>query len=124
MYQPFDLSGQGVVITGGNGGIGYGMARALLASGAKVAIWGSNVEKTGRAQASLAQECGDASRVHGFVCDVGDEAQVEEVFAESVRALGRVVTMRLAARDAFQRAAIGAHDAERDHQLGSEDVVG
>jgi NAD(P)-dependent dehydrogenase (short-subunit alcohol dehydrogenase family) len=41
MYKPFDLTGHGSVITGGNGGIGYGMARALLASGASVAIWGS-----------------------------------------------------------------------------------
>jgi NAD(P)-dependent dehydrogenase (short-subunit alcohol dehydrogenase family) len=90
MYQPFDLTGRGIVVTGGNGGIGYGMARALLASGAKVAVWGSNVEKTQRAQASLAQECGDASRVHAFVCDVGDEAQVEASFAASVQALGTV----------------------------------
>lgn len=90
MYQPFDLTGRGIVVTGGNGGIGYGMARALLASGAKVAIWGSNAEKTQRAQASLAQECGDAARVHAFVCDVGDEAQVETSFAASVQALGTV----------------------------------
>ena len=33
MYKPFDLSGRGAIVTGGNGGIGYGMARALLASG-------------------------------------------------------------------------------------------
>ena len=90
MYQPFNLEGRGVVVTGGNGGIGYGMARALLASGARVAIWGSNPEKTERAKASLAQECGDPSRVHAFVCDVGDEAQVERSFADSVAALGRV----------------------------------
>ncbi|MFI4928181.1 MAG: SDR family NAD(P)-dependent oxidoreductase [Burkholderiales bacterium] len=90
MYHPFDLSGRGVVVTGGNGGIGYGMARALLASGAKVAIWGSNAEKTRRAQASLAQECGDAARVHAFVCDVGDEAQVDASFAASAQALGTV----------------------------------
>src|SRR3954469_13658471 len=90
MYRPFDLTGRGVVVTGGNGGIGYGMARALLASGAGVAIWGSNPEKTERAKASLAQECGDAARVHAFVCDVGDEAQVESVFAASVQALGRI----------------------------------
>ena len=49
MYSPFDLSGRGAVITGGNGGIGLGMARALLAAGAKVAIWGSNADKTERA---------------------------------------------------------------------------
>lgn len=90
MYRPFDLTGRGVVVTGGNGGIGYGMARALLASGASVAIWGSNPDKTARAKASLAQECGDAARVHAFVCDVGDEAQVERTFADSVAALGQV----------------------------------
>jgi len=90
MYAPFDLAGHGAVVTGGNGGIGYGMARALLAAGAQVAIWGSNPDKTQHAQASLAQECGDAKRVHAFVCDVGDEAQVEQAFAGSVRALGRV----------------------------------
>ena len=90
MYQPFDLSGRSAVITGGNGGIGYGMARALLASGAAVAIWGQNADKTARAKASLATECGDASRVHAFVCDVGDEAQVDDTFAASVAALGQV----------------------------------
>ena len=90
MYQAFDLTGRGAVVTGGNGGIGYGMARALLASGASVAIWGQNPDKTARAKASLATECGDASRVHAFVCDVGDEAQVDDTFAASVAALGQV----------------------------------
>ncbi len=90
MYTPFDLSGHGAVVTGGNGGIGYGMARALLAAGASVAIWGSRPDKTENARTSLAADCGDASRVHAFVCDVGDEAQVEVAFAASVAALGRV----------------------------------
>jgi NAD(P)-dependent dehydrogenase (short-subunit alcohol dehydrogenase family) len=90
MYSPFDLSGQGAVITGGNGGIGLGMARALLASGAKVSIWGARADKTERARAQLAAECGDAARVHALVCDVGDEVQVEAAFAQAVAALGRV----------------------------------
>ena len=55
MYTPFDLSGRGAVVTGGNGGIGLGMARALLQAGAKVAIWGSNPDKTLRAKATLAE---------------------------------------------------------------------
>jgi NAD(P)-dependent dehydrogenase (short-subunit alcohol dehydrogenase family) len=88
MYTPFDLSTRSAVITGGNGGIGLGMARALLAAGARVAIWGSRAEKTEAAQATLARECGDAARVHAFVCDVADEAQVEAAFAQSVAALG------------------------------------
>jgi NAD(P)-dependent dehydrogenase (short-subunit alcohol dehydrogenase family) len=90
MYTPFDLSGRTAVVTGGNGGIGYGMARALLAAGATVAIWGSNPEKTAKAKAQLAADCGDAARVHAFVADVGDEAQVEAAFAASVAALGHV----------------------------------
>jgi NAD(P)-dependent dehydrogenase (short-subunit alcohol dehydrogenase family) len=92
MYQPFDLTGRAAIVTGGNGGIGYGMAGALLASGAAVAIWGSNAEKTQRAKAQLAADCGDAARVHAFVCDVGDEAQVDAAFAQSVQALGGTVT--------------------------------
>ena len=90
MTNIFDLTGQGAIVTGGNGGIGLGMARALLGAGASVAIWGSNPDKTERARAQLAGECGDGARVHAFVCDVGDEAQVEASFAASVAALGRV----------------------------------
>lgn len=90
MYQPFNLSGRSALITGGNGGIGLGMARALLASGAKVSIWGSNPDKTAGARDALARECGDAARVHSAVCDVGDEAAVEQAFADTVAALGPI----------------------------------
>ena len=88
MYTPFDLSGRGVVVTGGNGGIGLGMARALLAAGASVAIWGSHPAKTQQARDALVEGCGDSRRVHGLACDVGDEAQVAAAFADSVAALG------------------------------------
>ncbi len=88
MYTPFDLSGRSAVVTGGNGGIGLGMARALLAAGASVAIWGSRADKTEAARAQLASECGAPARVHAFTCDVGDEGQVEQTFAASVQALG------------------------------------
>lgn len=88
MYRPFDLTGRTALVTGGNGGIGYGMASALLQSGAAVAIWGSRPDKTQAAKEELVAACGDASRVHAFVCDVSDEAQVEATFAQSVRALG------------------------------------
>lgn len=90
MYQPFDLTGRTALITGGNGGIGYGMARALLQSGANVSIWGSNPDKTATAREALVRECGDAARVHSSVCDVGDEDAVEQAFAATVAALGPV----------------------------------
>jgi len=85
-YPLFDLSGRCAVITGGNGGIGLGMARALLQAGARVAIWGTNPDKTERARAELSA-FGD---VCSMVCDVGDEQAVEAAFAESVARLGHV----------------------------------
>lgn len=87
-YLPFDLTGQAALVTGGNGGIGYGMAEALLQAGASVAIWGSREEKTERARAQLGEACGDPARVHAFTCDVGDEAAVEETFERTLQALG------------------------------------
>lgn len=87
-YEGFNLQGKTALVTGGNGGIGYGMAKALLQAGAQVAIWGARAEKTENARAQLARDCGDAARVHAFVCDVGDEAQLCDTFAQTVAALG------------------------------------
>lgn len=85
-YSLFDLTGRCAVVTGGNGGIGLGMARALLQAGARVAIWGTNPDKTERAREALS-EFGD---VTALVCDVGDEHAVDAAFAESVARLGHV----------------------------------
>ena len=38
----FDLTGRVALITGGNGGIGLGMAEGLAAQGCEVALWGTN----------------------------------------------------------------------------------
>ena len=74
------------LITGGNGGIGLGMAQALLQSGASVAIWGSNPDKTDKAVAGLSAH----GKVRGYVCDVGDEAMVDDVFARTVADMGSI----------------------------------
>ena len=84
MYKAFDLTGRTAVVTGGNSGIGYGMAQGLLESGAHVVIWGSNPDKTAKAKASLAA----FGKVDAVVCDVGDEQQVDSAWAESVKLVG------------------------------------
>src|ERR1700760_3474003 len=83
----FDLSGRVAVITGGNGGIGLGIAQALAAAGCNVSIWGRNADKNKRAAATMA---GCAGRIDPRVCDVTDPASVKTAMAATLEALGRV----------------------------------
>src|SRR5215472_4364539 len=71
----FDLSGRVAVITGGNGGIGLGIAQALASSGCNVSIWGRNAEKNKAAAATMADGPG---KVDTCVCDVSDRAAVKD----------------------------------------------
>jgi NAD(P)-dependent dehydrogenase (short-subunit alcohol dehydrogenase family) len=83
----FDLTGKVALVTGGNGGIGLGMAEGLAAAGADVAIWGGNPEKLAAAATRLKAH---GRRVLAQRCDIADEAAVERSFAEAVRSLGRI----------------------------------
>lgn len=86
----FDLTGRVAVVTGGNGGIGLGMATALADAGATVAIWGRNADKNAAAADELSAR---GATVRAFVCDVADEHQVVDTFAATLDELGKVDTM-------------------------------
>ncbi|MGC8476645.1 MAG: SDR family NAD(P)-dependent oxidoreductase [Acetobacteraceae bacterium] len=87
MANPFDLAGKVALVTGGNSGIGLGMARMLAEAGADVAIWGTNPAKNEAARATLAAT---GRRVLALTCDVGEEAAVNAAFARTLAELGRV----------------------------------
>ncbi len=87
MTQLFDLSGRVAIVTGGNGGIGLGMAEALVGAGCAVSIWGRNREKT---EAAVARLKATGGQVEGRSCDVTDPSAIEEAFAATLAALGRV----------------------------------
>ena len=83
----FDLTGKVALVTGGNGGIGLGMAEAMAEAGADVCIWGRNADKNEAAEKKL-QSLGN--KVLALQCDVADENQIEECMAKTVEVLGRV----------------------------------
>jgi hypothetical protein len=85
--NPLDVTGKAVLITGGNSGIGLGIAHALASSGANVCLWGRSKEKNAQACKAL-EAC--AGRVKAVSCDVSDEDQVEQAFEETLQEMGRV----------------------------------
>jgi NAD(P)-dependent dehydrogenase (short-subunit alcohol dehydrogenase family) len=89
-FKPFDLTGKVSLITGGNGGIGFGMAEGLAQAGSDIVIWGSNPDKNAAAEAKLKAH---GVRVLVQTVDVGDEAQVVAAMAEAEAQMGRLDTV-------------------------------
>ena len=83
----FNLSGKVALVTGGNSGIGLGMAKGLAESGADVCIWGTNIEKNERSQKELSSI---GIKSHAIKCDVSSEDQVETSFQETLDIFGKV----------------------------------
>ena len=83
----FDLAGKVAIVTGGNGGIGLGIARGLAGAGANVAVLGRNTAKSEAAAGQIRTELGvEAIAVHA---DVSRPEQIERAAAEMLEKLGR-----------------------------------
>jgi 2-deoxy-D-gluconate 3-dehydrogenase len=83
----FDLKGRVAIVTGGNGGIGLGMARGLAAAGASVVVAGRNADKSHTAVRALGKLGAEAMAV---MVDVTDEAAVERLVKATRERFGRI----------------------------------
>ncbi len=83
----FDLSGRTIVVTGGNGGIGLGLARGLARAGAQLAIWARNQEKSERARGELEELGADVLTVR---CDVACEEDILQAIDRTAERFGRI----------------------------------
>jgi 2-deoxy-D-gluconate 3-dehydrogenase len=81
------LKGRVAVVTGGNGGIGLGMARGMGAAGAAIVVAGRNAEKSRRAVAELGALGAEAAAIE---VDVADEASVNALVRATVDRFGRL----------------------------------
>ena len=107
-----DLSGHASLITGGNGGIGLGLAGGILAAGGDVAIAARNTAKTEEAAAGLRVKYPDR-RVLPLTCDVAREEDVDAAVKACVAEFGRVDSC-------FANAGIG-HSVAKAWELSADD---
>ncbi|MFC9356049.1 SDR family NAD(P)-dependent oxidoreductase [Rhodococcus sp. NPDC057014] len=77
------------VITGGNAGIGLGIAGGLIDSGAAVAIWGTNPERNAAAVQQLSARAPGVSAA-AFTVDIADEEAVENGMRDVVARFGKI----------------------------------
>lgn len=87
MSSLFDLSGRAALVTGGNGGIGLGMALGLAQAGAKVMVAGRDTAKNAAAVADIRKAGGTAEAI---VCDVTKKADCVAAVAAAENSFGRL----------------------------------
>jgi 2-deoxy-D-gluconate 3-dehydrogenase len=83
----FDLNGKVAVVTGGNGGIGLGMARGLAAAGAGIVVAGRNAEKS---EAAVRELESSGAKAFPIAVDVTRDADVAKMVEATLTTFGRL----------------------------------
>jgi 2-deoxy-D-gluconate 3-dehydrogenase len=88
MKDFFNLKGKVAIVTGGNGGIGKGIARGLACAGCAIVIAARNQTKTEEAVRDIGQEFG--VQVQGIQVNVREEASIQAMVEKTVSHFGKV----------------------------------
>ena len=110
----FDLTGKVAIVTGGNGGIGFGIAQGLAEAGAGIVVLGRNTAKSEFA----AEELRERTKAKALVvtADVSREEDVARAVAESLAHFGRIDIL-------FNNAGINIRKQPQDLSLEEWDHV-
>src|ERR1700691_2723993 len=84
------VEGKSIIVTGGGGGIGEGIARDLAVEGGRVVVADLNLAAAQRVAAAIKKDGGEAIAV---AVDVVDRASVQALIKAAVRAYGRLDVM-------------------------------
>lgn len=113
-----DLYGRVAVITGGAQGIGFAIARRLVASGARVSLWDVNAELLGSARAELGE------KASAIGVDVTDYAAVERAVTEVEASLGSLDILVHSAGIAGKNAPLDAYELDEWRRVIDVDLNG
>ena len=84
----FKLDGRVALITGGNRGLGFAMAKALGEAGASVVVTSRQEDRAKKSATNLAEITGQ--RTMGIAVDVTDAEQIESMIQTVVKEFGRI----------------------------------
>ena len=87
MPEEFELTGRVAIVTGGNGGIGRGIAIGLARAGADIVVAARNEEKTARVVEEIK---GLGRRCLGIRCDATDRDNIKTTVETTLREFGKL----------------------------------
>jgi len=114
MENMFSLKGKVAIVTGGNGGIGKGIACGLAGMGADIAIAARNEQKTAEAEREIKEAFG--VRVLGLNVDVAEEEQIKAMADHTTDKFGRIDIL-------VNNAGINIRKMPQDYQISEWDAV-
>jgi len=112
MKEMFSLDGKLAIVTGGNGGIGKGIARGLAGAGADIVIAARNEAKTADAVAEIKRDFG--VKVLGIKVDMRQGKEIDEMVKQTLDKFGRIDIL-------VSNAGIGIHKLPQDMSLDEWD---